>query len=279
MGAAHVGRCRRVSRLLQISDPHFGSERPEVVSALLNLAQTLAPDAIVLSGDITQRATPAQFAAAAAFCAELPPVPRLIVPGNHDIPWGVGVRRLIAPYQAFRRGLGVDLEGELQLPDCLLIGINSSRWWRRIEGVYGSAQVSRAAQRMRAACPDQLRIVVGHHPLAVPTPAEAQHVAWGSRRALAAFAAAGADLLLSGHIHLPAVFLCPIDPFAAQLWCVQAGTAVSRRTRAGLPNSVNLIDYTAGLAPRQVTVERWDFALAGAQFQRVMRERLGLLSR
>ena len=265
-----------MSRLLQISDPHFGTERPEVVAALLRLACALAPDAIVLSGDITQRATPAQFAAAAAFLAELPPVPRLVVPGNHDIPWGFGVRRLAAPYQAFRRGLGIGLEGELQLTDCLLVGINSSRWWRRIEGVYGPAQVARAAQRLRRAGGERLRAIVGHHPLAVPTPAEAHHVAWGNRHALREFAAAGVDLLLSGHIHLPAVFPCRIEPSVRGVWCVQAGTAVSRRTRAGVPNSVALIRYEPTASARRCVVERWDFDAAPAEFRRVAESSCGI---
>ena len=66
-----------MSVLLQISDTHFGTERAPVVEALLALAEELAPERVLLSGDITQRATAAQFAAARAFCA------RLGRPGRH----------------------------------------------------------------------------------------------------------------------------------------------------------------------------------------------------
>ena len=43
--------------LLQISDAHFGTEQPPVVQALLQLARDQAPDLVVMSGDITQRAS------------------------------------------------------------------------------------------------------------------------------------------------------------------------------------------------------------------------------
>ena len=38
--------------LLQVSDTHFGTERPAVVKALVRLARTQAPDVVVLSGDV-----------------------------------------------------------------------------------------------------------------------------------------------------------------------------------------------------------------------------------
>ena len=42
--------------LLQVSDAHFGTERPAVVEALVELSRKLAPDLLILSGDLTQRA-------------------------------------------------------------------------------------------------------------------------------------------------------------------------------------------------------------------------------
>ena len=58
-----------MSVVLHVSDPHFGTEVPEVVEALARLAGQLRPDLVVLSGDITQRARAAQFQAARAFIA------------------------------------------------------------------------------------------------------------------------------------------------------------------------------------------------------------------
>ncbi|MBX3683141.1 MAG: metallophosphoesterase, partial [Thauera sp.] len=73
-------------RILHLSDPHFGTERDDAVAAVRTAAQRLVPDLVVLSGDITQRARDAQFAAAGRFMASLGDAPVLAVPGNHDIP-------------------------------------------------------------------------------------------------------------------------------------------------------------------------------------------------
>ncbi|MFI3121357.1 MAG: hypothetical protein QX203_15400, partial [Methylococcaceae bacterium] len=67
--------------LMQISDTHFGTERPAVVEALVRLVHRQAPEVIVVSGDITQRATRKQFDAASAFFKRLGNVPILIIPG------------------------------------------------------------------------------------------------------------------------------------------------------------------------------------------------------
>ena len=57
--------------VLHISDPHFGTERPQVVKALERLAHAQAPALVILSGDITQRAQRSEFTAAGAFMDRL----------------------------------------------------------------------------------------------------------------------------------------------------------------------------------------------------------------
>jgi 3',5'-cyclic AMP phosphodiesterase CpdA len=61
-----------MTRVLQISDPHFGTEQPHVMQALLRLAHQQRPELTLLTGDITQRARRSQFAAASAFVQQLP---------------------------------------------------------------------------------------------------------------------------------------------------------------------------------------------------------------
>jgi len=60
-----------MSLVLQISDPHFGTEQPPVVEALVRFVRDQAPSLVVLSGDITQRARRRQFRAARAFVDRL----------------------------------------------------------------------------------------------------------------------------------------------------------------------------------------------------------------
>ncbi len=264
-----------MSVLLQISDPHFGTEQPPVVAALLALVERLRPDVCLLSGDITQRARRNQFAAARRFVDRLAPARVLVIPGNHDIPLFDLPARLCWPYRNFRTAFGDALEAELASDDLLVLALNTTRPRRRKHGEVSPEQVERVARRLRDAPVDQLRIVVTHQPAAVPDPRETHNLLRGRDQALRPWAEAGADLLVGGHIHLPYVIdLRARLGLPRRLWCVQAGTATSHRTRAGLPNSVNLIRYDHHLMPWQCRIERWDHNAVTGAFECVQAERL-----
>ncbi|WP_088285098.1 metallophosphoesterase [Ideonella sp. A 288] len=256
--------------LLQVSDPHFGTERSAVVEALVRLALTLKPQVLLMSGDITQRATRAQFAAAQTFVQRLAVPHCVAVPGNHDIPlWHLPLR-LLKPYARYSAAFGAELEPSLEADDLLLLAVNTTRWWRQADGQLSAAQVDRVTQRLAQARPGQRRLVVVHQPLVVTRPEDEKNRLHGHAAALQAWGAAGVDLIIGGHIHLPFVL-----PLTGGGWAVQAGTAVSRRVRAGAGNSVNLIHIDAAAAERAV-VERWDHDPAQGGF--VPRERHRLLA-
>ena len=115
-----------MSVLLHISDPHFGTERPQVVKALERLAHAQAPELVILSGDITQRARKAEFAAAGAFMDRLAVPSRLVIAGNHDIPLFDLVTRIFGPYSRYRRLFGSDLEPVHVAPELLVIGVRTT---------------------------------------------------------------------------------------------------------------------------------------------------------
>lgn len=273
-----------MSVLLHISDTHFGTERPQVVEALVALAQQQRPSLVVLSGDITQRARPSQFQTAKAFVDRLG-APVLAIPGNHDIallnPWA----RLARPHARYAQAFGADVEPVHASADLLVVGVNTTRTWRHSHGEVSPAQVARVAKLLAAAHPHQLRVVVVHQPAGVVRAADRHHLLRGHRQATQAWAAAGADLVLGGHIHLPYTLALP--GLARRLWVVQAGTAVSSRTRAGVPNSVNVLRWSAlgALGEQEAAgavtevchadkpagtclVEQWDFAPARGAFVR-----------
>jgi 3',5'-cyclic AMP phosphodiesterase CpdA len=257
-----------MSVLLQISDPHFGTEQAPVVRALEQLVHAQRPDLVVLSGDITQRATRAQFRAARAFVDRLRVPAVLAIPGNHDIPLFALGTRLLNPYGRYREAFGTDLEPVFESADCLVIAVNTTRWWRHEDGELSAAQIERVAVRLAGAEAQQLRVVIVHQPLTVTLPEDAKNRLHGRDAAVSRWAAAGADLVLGGHIHLP--FVAPLhEAFAGcvrALWAVQAGTAVSSRVRRGVPNSVNLIRCTNRLSSHCV-VERWDCAADAVSFE------------
>ncbi len=264
--------------LLQISDPHFGTEQAPVVAALERLAHAESPGLVVLSGDITQRATRAQFQAARAFVTRLGAPAVLAIPGNHDIPLFALGARLFNPYGRYREAFGDALEPVVDLPDCLAIAINTTRWYRHEDGEVSREQIERAAERLARATPHQLRVVVVHQPVAVTRPEDLSNRLHGRQAAVPRWADAGADLVLGGHIHLP--FVQPLhETFAGcarPLWAVQAGTALSTRVRLGAPNSVNLIRYSPAASARVCTVERWDFEAGARDFERAAAHTLQL---
>jgi 3',5'-cyclic AMP phosphodiesterase CpdA len=246
-----------MTRLLQVSDPHFGTERAAVVESVVRLARSLQPELVVLSGDITQRARESQFRAARAFVERLG-APVLTVPGNHDLPLFDLVRRLVQPYARLLRHFGPGLEPAHASPGLLVLGLNTTRATRHKNGVVSDEQIERIARRLAAAQPGQLRIVVVHQPVAVTRPEDVSNLLIHHERALPRWAEAGADLVMGGHIHLP--YVLPVTGLARPVWAVQAGTAVSRRVRNGVPNSVNVLRWGEDDAPPgQCLVERWDY--------------------
>lgn len=260
-----------MSLLLQISDTHFGTERPPVVDALKRLAHALRPDLVVLSGDVTQRARHRQFQRARDFMQALSVPAVLTIPGNHDLPLFNLMERVLRPYAAYQAAMGEDLEPSFSSSDILVLGVNATRARRHIDGEISDAQVQRVAQQLRAAASMQLRVVVTHQPVDVIRAEDEINLLHGAADAVRSWSAAGADIIMGGHIHLP--FARPLalryPGLARTTWIVQAGTAVSRRVRRGTPNSVNILRYAAGAATPLCSVERWDFVAAFGDFMRV----------
>ena len=257
--------------LLQISDPHFGTEQPSVVEALVALAHEQRPDVLVLSGDITQRARPAQFRQARAFCERLAIPHMLSLPGNHDIALFNLYQRLFKPYARYLSAFGPDVETTLHTPSFSLIGVKTTRRWRHSNGEVSSAQINRVVAHLRKASAAQLCVVVVHQPVHVLKSEDEHDRLRGWEPAVRAWADAGADIVMGGHIHLP--YVCDLSASVAglgrRMWCVQAGTALSSRVRGGVPNSVNFLRYEPSSQPLKSQVERWDYRAAAGRFVQV----------
>jgi 3',5'-cyclic AMP phosphodiesterase CpdA len=261
-----------MSVLLQVSDAHFGTEQRPVVDALVRLAKQLKPDVLLLSGDITQRARSDQFAAAAAFVKRCKVRRCVAIPGNHDIPLFNVVGRALRPYAGFCRAFGPRLEHVVDLPDMLVVALNTTRPWRHKDGEVSARQVAESCRELRAASAKALRIVATHQPVHAIRESDERNLLHGREAAVPAWAAAGADLVLAGHIHLP--YVRPLSEryrgLEREIWTANAGTAVSSRTRSGIPNSVNVVTHRPR-AKERAYVERWDFASEKRGFERVER--------
>lgn len=257
--------------VMLLSDPHFGTERPEVVQALLALSAHERPEVLVWCGDLTQRARRAQFDAARHTSEQIGARHTVCVPGNHDIPLFNVLVRMFDPYGGYRRAFGPPEDVRLTRPGLSLIALNTTRPWRHKHGEVSRAQVARAARWLRRAAPGQLRVVVTHQPVWVAHARDQRDLLRGHAAALRAWAAAGADVLVSGHIHLPGIDTVPVlsTGRARPLWYVQSGTAVSSRVRHGTRNAVHLIRYSVPPTPPAVAIEQWEFDAAQMAFQLV----------
>ena len=90
------------TRLFHVSDIHFGAENRAALASVERAISAEAPDALICTGDITQRAKHSEYAAAAAWFEGLG-VPVVLEPGNHDMPYYNLFERFADPYRRYRR--------------------------------------------------------------------------------------------------------------------------------------------------------------------------------
>jgi 3',5'-cyclic AMP phosphodiesterase CpdA len=227
-----------MTTIAHISDLHFGREVPEVIEGLLQSLQMIQPELVIISGDLTQRATTEEYEAAKRFLQKLP-FPYFIIPGNHDLSATNLPERFFHPWQKWQQYVTPNLEPVLQTDQYIVLGVNTARaagWyfdWSR--GQISTQQIDFVSQTLKPLAQNKLRIVVAHHPFWLPEIAEYRDVVENRDEAINAFHQAGVDLVLSGHVHmaytniLQGVIIC------------HAGTTFSNRLLANHPNSFNVI--------------------------------------
>ncbi len=207
------------------------------------------PDLVVVSGDLTQRAKPLQFRQARRFLEGLGP-PFLAVPGNHDVPMYRVWERLLDRYGAYRRHFSPDLEPSFRDAELEVVGFNTAFNLTIEDGRFTARQLAAAEERFHrdgsVESEGRVRIAVAHHPLAALPELMGWRTAHRSGEALTAFAAAGVDLVLAGHVHVAAVG--PAPDCGRRLWLVHSGTSTSRRGRGTERgrNTCNLITLDTG---------------------------------
>jgi 3',5'-cyclic AMP phosphodiesterase CpdA len=199
-----------------------------------------APDVVVVSGDLTQRARPRQFREAAAFLSCLPK-PQVVVPGNHDVPLFDVPSRFLRPLARYRRYIGHDLEPVYVDRELAVVGVNSARSLTVKGGRINAEQVERACACFAAAGDDATHVLVTHHPFDVPRGHDTHARIGRAAMAMERLAEYGVDLCLAGHLHIGHVARMLHDGDASGALLVQAGTALSTRGR-GEANSFNIIE-------------------------------------
>lgn len=236
--------------LLQISDLHFGPPYvPHVGEAALRIAPQIKPDVVIVSGDLTQRARREQFEAAKEFMSQLPDVPRLVVPGNHDVPLYQVYERMTAPHRLYQEIISQDLNPVLTLPQATIVGLDSTAPHTAISnGRIFESQLDNCEKLFLKSPPEVIRIVVAHHHFA-PAPDNLRDSAMPkARRAIERFEDLNVEMILGGHLHRAYVGNS-LDFYPGKhrdrgIIIVQSGTTTSRRGRGreAEKNSLNRIE-------------------------------------
>jgi 3',5'-cyclic AMP phosphodiesterase CpdA len=236
------------------------------VEGALALARAGGWDAIVISGDFSQRAREREFRQARELLDTLRALaPVLTVPGNHDTAWwhapfGVGdASRLHTGYRAW---IDDDIEPVLRLPGLSIVGLNSAwgmmpaaltwypRDWR-VKGGLTEDQFHHAAARLAESPAGDLRLLVVHHNVVRGNLSKR----WGMKRperALDRIAAMGVDVVCTGHDHEERV---EVVERATGRFVISAANTLSRRMRGRRASALNIIEAT----DTDVTVSAWTF--------------------
>lgn len=247
-------------RLAHLSDIHFGYENEPAVAAARDWLCEEKVDLTIVSGDLTRWGEASEFASAAAWLETLPG-PKLVTPGNHDAPYLAFAQRLFAPFARFEQMIG-PARGQTFLSEGLAVrGVNTARGvqprmnWSK--GQISRRQVVETTDWLSRLPDAPLRIVVLHHPLVEMLGGPMTGKVWGGTAAAEAFARAGADLVLSGHVHAP--FALPYGYGDGRTYAVGAST-LSVRER-GVAAGFNRIEVD----PQEVRVTA--LAWTGSHFE------------
>jgi Icc protein len=229
----------------QLSDLHCGS--PYFDAALLEAAvrETIAvqPDLVVVGGDLTTDGYAHEFRAAQQHLQPLfdAGLRAIVIPGNHDSK-NVG-------YLHFRDTFGVGEgvgKGDSMLHvtggaglSMRVVAIDSSKP-DLAEGEVGRERYDWIRQQFAGEA-DVRTFVLHHHLVPVPGTGRERNTVWDSGDVLSLLCDLGVHLVLSGHKHVPHVWL------VNDTLIVNSGTVSSYRLRGYTRPSYNLIEVTPSM--------------------------------
>ena len=270
--------------IAHVSDLHFGRDVSLTqVESLEALLPELRPSAIILSGDVSQRARHGEFQMARFFRDRVGRIaPVLVLPGNHDVEWWkspfhlFGTERL---YRKYRRYFGPDLAPHFEIPGAHITGVLTSHGvaagsmtWNlndmAVKGHLPASEVGRLTRYFGTAPASALRVAVVHHNVLrgeISQRMGLAHWRWAQEQLVAC----GADLVLCGHDHQEAS-----GQIDGKVVVSTTGTLTSR-TRGQRPSAFNLIRADAGA----ISVQHYRWDEAGTTFSPSDEARYGRISR
>jgi 3',5'-cyclic-AMP phosphodiesterase len=218
--------------IAQISDLHCGTQffLPNLLERAITEINEIAPEIVVVSGDLTTFGFKEEYAVARDFINQIECDSIVIIPGNHDSR-NVG-------YLHFEELFG-DRSSVLRKGGVTVVAVDSTEP-DLDHGVIGRGRY-RWIEEQFAAEPAELRVfVLHHHLLPVPGTGRERNVVYDAGDCIECLQRAGVQLVLSGHKHVPYAWKLE------DLFIVNAGTVSSLRLRGHSRPCYNVIEVTNG---------------------------------
>jgi putative phosphoesterase len=220
-------------RIVQISDIHCGeiTHDSERLTSIIKETNEIAPDLVVIAGDLTGAGYEWEYAEAAEALSKIE-APRVVVPGNHDAR-NVGYvhfeRAFGDRFSRYREAFAPDRAEELGTTGFTVVAVDSS------EPDLNEGQIGRERYpwiREQYTEPDDIKIfVIHHHLVAIPGTGRERNTINDAGDVLAELVYSGVDIVLSGHKHVPYFW-----GISGLLIC-NSGTATTKRLRGFTPPS------------------------------------------
>lgn len=230
--------------IAQISDIHCGSPYfdEELLATAVDEIRAMHPDLVLVGGDLTSEGYAPEFDTARRFLEPLldADFTTLVIPGNHDAK-NVGYLHfgdMFGPGDVpgkYDRVLNVTTELAGRGPRSIrLVGMDSTKP-DLAEGEIGRERYE-WLQHQFAGDVDEKIFALHHHLVPVPGTGRERNTVWDAGDVLQLLSGAGVNVVLSGHKHVPFVWL------VNDLLVVNSGTASSHRLRGYVRPSYNVLE-------------------------------------
>lgn len=212
--------------IVQISDIHVGSQFQEsVFEQVIQEVNELKPDAIIVTGDLTNEGLAKEYEKAKKILARLNTKKLIAISGNHDY--------RNTGYLLFKKYFPFEMVNELG-DDVVVVTIGTARP-DRDEGEVGYRQ-NLWLERTMKKYENKVKILAMHHHLVgIPDTGSARVEVIDAGDVLRTILATKVNLVLCGHKHRPWMWNFK------DLAIVNAGTASSERMRGLFENTYNII--------------------------------------
>jgi 3',5'-cyclic-AMP phosphodiesterase len=218
-----------------MSDLHVGEGlfRPDLLTAAIEETNELAPDLVVVAGDLTMEGYRGEFERCRRFLDELACPSVVVTMGNHDAR-NVGDRHFEDFFGARDSVTTVEVaEGRARV-----VAIDSTKP-DLDEGEVGREHYGWLDASLRGWTEGPRIVVIHHHILAVPGTGRDVNNLRDAGDVMAILRELEVDLVLSGHRHVPYVWSI------SGVRVVHSGTVSTLRVRGTMPPSYNVIEIDA----------------------------------